>query len=135
MSGADFIGQGWTFPPRIGPRGGIALTSGAEEIHDAIRMILSTEPGERVMRPDFGCAIWGLVFAPTDANTLGLMAHLVREAVERWEPRVELEAVVATPDPEDQALVQIEISYVVKSTNDRRNLVYPFFTIPKEAER
>ncbi|MDQ3986719.1 MAG: GPW/gp25 family protein [Actinomycetota bacterium] len=128
----DFIGRGWAFPPRIGPRGGLALVSGSEEIEGSIRMILSTAPGERVMRPDFGCAIWDLLFAPGDPNTLGLMSQAVRDAVSRWEPRVELEAVQTKPDPDDSSRVFIAVTYVIKSTNDRRNLIYPFYVIPKE---
>jgi uncharacterized protein len=131
-AGADFVGSGWSFPLRVGPRGGIALASGTEELNASLCLIIATAPGERVMRPDFGCAIWDLIFAPTDANTLGLMAQAVRQAVGRWEPRVELEEVTARPDPEDSSRVLIDLSYMVRSTNDRRNLVYPFYVIPKE---
>ncbi len=134
MNGAgDFVGRGWAFPLRVGPRGGIALASGPDEIDASIRMIVSTAPGERVMRPEFGCAIWDLVFAPTDAGTIGLMAQAVREAIGRWEPRVDVEEVVATPDLDDPSRVLVEIRYVVRSTNDSRNLVYPFYVLPKEA--
>jgi uncharacterized protein len=128
----DFIGRGWSFPPRVNPRGGVALVSGSDEIEDGIKMILSTALGERVMRPDFGCGIWDLLFAPGDPNTLGLMAQSVREALSRWEPRIELREVRATPDEEDSSRVLIGVSFLVKSTNDRRNLVYPFYIIPKE---
>jgi uncharacterized protein len=130
----DFIGRGWDFPMRVGPRGGIATTGGGEEIDASLRMILSSAPGERVMRPDFGCAIWDLVFDSADANTLGLMALAVREAVGRWEPRVDLQAVSTQADPEDPARVLIDLTYVVKTTNDLRNLVFPFYVIPKEVE-
>ncbi len=135
MNGADFIGRGWDFPMHVGPRGGIALSGGTDEIDASLRMILSTALGERVMRPEFGCAIWDLLFAPTDANTIGLMALAVREAVGRWEPRVELQAVSPLPDPEDASRVLIDVTYSVKSTNDQRNLVFPFYVIPKEVER
>ncbi len=128
----DFIGRGWAFPVRVAPRGGVALVHGAEELDAALQMILLTAPGERVMRPDFGCAIWDLLFSPVDANSLGLMAQAVREAVGRWEPRVDLEEVVARPDPGDPARVAIELNYRVKTTNDRRNLVFPFYVIPRE---
>jgi len=130
----DFIGQGWAFPVHVAPRGGIALAHGADELHGALRMILSTAPGERLMRPEFGCAIWDQLFAPVDANALGLMAQAVRDAVGRWEPRVELEDVVTSPDGTDPARVTIELTYRVKATNDRRNLVYPFYTIPREEQ-
>jgi hypothetical protein len=84
------------------------------------------------MRPQFGCRIWELLFEPVNANTLGLMAQAVREAVAQWEPRVELEDVRVRPDDREHALVRIEVSYRVRTTNDRRNLVFPFYVIPRE---
>ncbi len=132
MDNIDFIGRGWMFPVRVSKRGGLMLTSGAEEINASLRMILSTAPGERVMRPDFGCRIWDLLFAPVDANTLGQMVQTVTEAVERWEPRIDLREVEPVPDPEDPSVVHILLTYVLKNTNDRRNLVFPFYTIPRE---
>lgn len=131
---SDFIGRGWTFPVRLTARGGIALTSGTEEVDAALRMILSTAPGERVMRPEFGCRIWDLLFHPLDANTIGQMEQAVRDAVGQWEPRIDLEDVRAVPDDEDVGLVHIEIAYRLRATNDRRNLVYPFYVIPREGE-
>ncbi|NLT55651.1 MAG: GPW/gp25 family protein [Actinomycetales bacterium] len=130
MSG-ELIGSGWCFPAGVTGGGGIRLVTGLAEIDAAIRLILSTSPGERVMRPDFGCAMWEQVFAPMDANTLGLIERAVLEALQRWEPRIEVERVHATAHPED-GLVSIEISYVARATNDTRNLVYPFYVIPRE---
>lgn len=131
---ADFVGRGWALPVGVDARGGIALSEGGEELDASIRMILSTAPGERIMRPDFGCAIWELLFAPVNANSLGLMREAVREAVTRWEPRVELEDVATNPDPDDPSRVLIEVTYRVRADNDRRNLVYPFYVIPHEEE-
>jgi uncharacterized protein len=128
----DIIGQGWAFPLRINGRGGIALAHGDEEVDGALRLILATAPGERVMRPEFGCAIWDHLFATADPNTLGVMEQAVREAVGRWEPRVELESVTARPDEDDPSCVRIELSYVVAASNGRRNLVFPFYVIPRE---
>jgi phage baseplate assembly protein W len=128
----DFVGNGWAYPLRVGPRGGVALASGRDEINEALSLIISTAPGERVMRPDFGCRIWDMLFASSDPNTRGLMAQMVRDAITRWEARVDLEQVVVHPDPEDASRVLIDVAYVVKSTNDRRNLVYPFYVIPRE---
>ncbi len=126
------VGRGWSFPPRVDGRGGIALVSGTDEVADAIRLIIETAPGERVMRPDFGCAIWDHLFEGTEPNTLGLMAQAVREAIGRWEPRVELERVMVDVDPDDPNRVAIELVYTVKSLNDRRNLVHPFYVIPRD---
>ena len=131
MRHGDFIGAGWSFPTSVTPAGTIRLITGSEEIDAAIRMILSTIPGERVMRPEFGCRMWSLIFAPLTAGTLGLIEQYVREALERWEPRIELDSVVAVAD-QDSAEVKIELDYRLKATNDVRNLVYPFYSIPGE---
>ncbi len=127
-----FVGRGIRFPMGVDHRGGIALTSGPEDLDCSLRVILSTAPGERVMRPEFGCRIWDLLFEPVNANTLGLMAQATREAVAQWEPRVELEEVEVVPDPRAPELVRIAVTYRVRDTNDRRNLVYPFYVIPRE---
>lgn len=129
---ADFVGRGVSFPMRVDQSGAIAMTSGADDIDASIRVVLLTAPGERVMRPLFGCRIWELLFEPINANTLGLMADSVREAVGRWEPRVELEDVVVESDAAQQGRVLINLRYRVRATNDRRNLVYPFYVIPRE---
>ena len=84
------------------------------------------------MRPQFGCRIWDLLFEPINANTLGLMAEAVRDAVSQWEPRVDLEDVDVEPDPASPARVHDPHDYRVRATNDRRNLVYPFYVIPHE---
>ena len=127
-----FIGRGIRFPMRVDHTGSIALTTGPDEIDRAARVIIATAPGERVMRPEFGCRIWDLVFEPVNANTLGLMAQAVREAVAQWEPRVDVEDVVVSPDGNDSSLVHITVTYRVRTTNSRRNLVYPFYVIPRE---
>jgi uncharacterized protein len=132
MSTGDFVGSGWGFPASVSRAGGVRLVSGGEELDAAIRMILSTVPGERVMRPDFGCAMWSYVFSPLTATTLGLIEQAVREALERWEPRIALDEVQAAPD-QQAGTVLIELAYRVRATNDTRNLVYPFYTIPTES--
>jgi hypothetical protein len=131
---ADFIGRGIAFPMRVDQSGSIATSSGTEDIDSSIRMILTTAPGERLMRPFFGCRIWELLFEPINANTLGLMGEAVREAIGRWEPRVVLDDVRLDPSGQHAGEVLIEIDYTVRTTNDRRNLVYPFYVIPREDE-
>lgn len=128
----DFIGSTIAFPLTVDATGAIALISGAEAIERSLTLVLSTAPGERVMRPGFGCAIWNLLFDPVNDNTLGLMAQSVREALGQWEPRIDVETVAACPDPDDHSLVLIEIDYRIRATNDSRNLVYPFYVIPEE---
>jgi phage baseplate assembly protein W len=132
--GADFVGSGWTFPPRVNSRGGIALASGTEEIEGAIRMILLSAPGERLMRPEFGCEIWDYLFHPLNANTTGRMTLAVEEALARWEPRIDVQQVTVRPDLERPGSVVVDVEYVVRQTNDRRNLVVPFYEIGEEPE-
>ena len=129
---SDFIGSGIGFPLRVDRNGRLALVEGAEEIDEAIGLILGCAPGERPMRPEFGCGIHDLVFDPSDSTLVGLVAHEVRSSLLRWEPRVDVEDVEVTFDPDRPGLALIDVSYVVRSTNDRRNLVVPFYSIPEE---
>jgi phage baseplate assembly protein W len=96
--------------------------------------VLLTAPGERLMRPQFGCRIWDLLFEPITPNLLGLIAEAVRDALAQWEPRIEVDDVQPSADETDDGMVRIMISYRVRATNDRRNLVYPFYVIPHDAE-
>jgi uncharacterized protein len=131
---ASFIGRGFTWPLGVDHTGSIALTNGPDDLDRSIRIVLLTAPGERVMRPEFGCKIWDLLFEPVTPNLLGLITVAVREAIARWEPRVIVEDVTPVVDENDDALVRINVTYLVRSTNDRRNLVYPFYVIPHDSE-
>jgi phage baseplate assembly protein W len=129
---ADFIGAGWAFPIRPNANGGIALVRRERELEDAMRIILSTYPGERPMRHEFGSRIRDYVF---DGMTPSRMAELeveVRSSLQRWEPRADVVNVRINRDDADRGLVYIDIEYQVKMTNDRRNLVFPFYTIPTD---
>ena len=128
----DTIGRGWAFPPRLDHRGQVATVSGAVEIEQAIRIILNTSPGQRVMRPEFGCRLPELVFAPNNNLTSGLAERYVREALGRWEPRIRIDSVTVTPDEENRARLLISVTYRIKATHSRRSLVYPFYLIPQE---
>ncbi|HEU4785293.1 MAG TPA: GPW/gp25 family protein [Ktedonobacterales bacterium] len=129
----DFLGVGWAFPVGVDARGRIALARQERDIEEAIRIILLTPKGQRVMRPEFGCQIHDLMFAPNDATTAGLAAYYVEEALGMWEPRIHLKEVNARPDPENQGRLLIDMSYEVKATHDSRSLVFPFYRIPEEA--
>ena len=130
-----FVGAGWGFfPMRTDLTGGFSLVRGTQEIEEAIRIILATAPGERPMRPDFGCAIHDFVFAPADASTAGQIAFEVRVALDRWEPRVDVLDVQVTFDATDIGTLHIEISYAIRGSNDPRNLVFPFYVIPAHPE-
>lgn len=129
---SDIIGSGWRFPPGVDGRGGIALSSREQEIEEAIEIILSTPKGQRVMRPEFGCRIHELIFAPINAGTAAAVAHHVKEALAWWEPRIDVEDVRVDPDPQTQGCLLIYIVYRIRATHDERALVYPFYTIPGE---
>jgi hypothetical protein len=128
----QFIGRGWAFPLRTDATGGIAMVSRQREIEEAIRLVLGTSPGERPMRPEFGCRIHDFVFASADGATANLISAEVRRALGRWEPRIDVEDVVVSFDIRDPSLLYIDIRYSVRRTNDRRNLVFPFYVIPGE---
>jgi hypothetical protein len=131
----DFVGNGWAFPVMTDSTGGIALVSGPREVEESIRLVLSTSPGERPMRPEFGCGIHDLVFAPLSASTIGRIREEVRQSILRWEPRVDLHALDVSPDEDEPSLLLISISYSIRRTNDPRNLVFPFYVIPAERSR
>jgi phage baseplate assembly protein W len=129
-----FVGRGFGWPLGVDHTGSIGLSSGIPDLDDSIGLVLMTAPGERLMRPQFGCRIWELLFEPISANLLGQISEAVRDALAQWEPRVTVEDVKPEPDVDNPSLVRINITYRVRATNDRRNLVYPFYVIPHDAE-
>lgn len=128
----EFIGCGWSFPLQTMPAGTIALSRGDAKLNQAIRLILGTAKGERPMRPEFGCGIHDLVFAPMNADTAGRIAYEVRASLARWEPRIDVIDVQVSADQEQLGLLYIDIHYHAKGSYDLRNLVFPFYTIPEE---
>ena len=128
----EFIGSGWAFPLRTDATGAIALVSHDREIEESIRLILGTAFGERPMRPDYGCEIHDYVFASINSDMVSRIAVAVRESLIRWEPRIAVKDVIVTIDPKDQTIVYIDVRYAIGDTNDPRNLVFPFYTIPPE---
>ena len=130
----QFIGAGWGFfPMRTDATGAIALVTREREIEESIRLILATVPGERPMRPEFGCAIHDFVFASADAATAGQIAFEVRTALDRWEPRIDVGDVEVRFDTHDTGTLYITINYAIRGTNNPRNLVFPFYVIPEHA--
>jgi hypothetical protein len=128
----EFVGQGWAFPVRTDATGRIALVSHEREIGESIRLILGTAFGERPMRPDYGCAIHDYFFSSVDSELAGRLALAVRNALLRWEPRIEVQDVRISFNPDDPSPIYIEIRYLVGDINDPRNLVFPFYSIPPE---
>ena len=129
---ADILGTGLAFPLGVDRRGGIALAHGADDVEQAILIILSTAPGERPMRPEFGCGVHDYVFDVVDSATLGRMEEEIRVALERWEPRIDVVSIDFDLDTADEGGLAITIQYRLKATNDVRNLVYPFYVVPAE---
>jgi uncharacterized protein len=121
-----FLGVGWNFPISFDDAGAIQTAQYEESVRQAIWIILGTSPGERVMRPDFGCGIYDMVFEVNSASTAGRVAQAVREALLVHEPRIDvLDVRVQAQDGGDTLL--IEIDYQVRATNNVFNVVYPFY--------
>ncbi len=125
--GYEFLGVGWHFPVKLDKKHRIVEVDYEENVRQAIWMILSTAPGERMMRPDFGCGIHDLVFALNSSATAGRASNEVRQALIRWEPRIDVLSVDVYPGSAQPNLLLIEISYQVRATSNSFNLVYPFY--------
>jgi phage baseplate assembly protein W len=128
----DILGSGLAFPVSVDQRGGVALCSGEDDVAQAIRLILGTAPGERPMRPEFGCELHDFLFDTIDAETIGKIDTAVRVALDRWEPRIELIAIDFDLSRTADGALEIEIKYRIRATSERHNLVYPFYVIPAE---
>jgi uncharacterized protein len=124
---ASFLGKGWRFPVDVNRNGTVAMSADEELIRESIIIILGTAPGERVMRPNFGCEIHDLLFAPNNVTTAGLAAHYVVDSLQKWEPRIDNVEADAEPSVDQPNKLLINISYTVRATNNRHNLVYPFY--------
>ena len=130
----DFIGAGWSYPLGTDATGGVALVNSDRELEQAIRLILGTACGERPMRPEFGCRIHDHVFNTATAATAGQIAYDVREALERWEPRIDVLDVGVSFEAAESGMLYVDVSYQVRGLNDPRNLVFPFYVIPSHEE-
>jgi len=123
---SDFLGQGWAFP--VATHGGkVGFASGAQDIEQAVLIILQTAPGERVMLPEFGCRINELVFAANNATAVSLAELYVMQALNRWEPRIQTVKVDVAISPQQPNCLLIAVDYVVRDHNQPGNLVYPFY--------
>jgi uncharacterized protein len=130
----EHLGTGVAFPFGVDDQGRVALVKDETDVDQAIRIILGTAPGERPMRPEFGCTVHELLFEAIDALTLGQVEHAVRVALTRWEPRIDVHDVQFDLSQVDDGVLGIRISYVIGATNSIRNLVHPFYLIPAEEE-
>lgn len=133
-SSPAFVGRGWAYPVAPSTVGGIGTAEGIENIEQAMYVILATTPGERPMRPEFGCPLVDHMFAPLEPETYGRVAADVEQALRRWEPRVDVLGVTVGPDPDHEGVLLINVSYSLRDAYDRRNLVFPFYVIPEHRE-
>ncbi|MGB3694361.1 MAG: GPW/gp25 family protein [Spirulinaceae cyanobacterium] len=125
----NFVGKGFSFPLSMNVQGNLTLSGQNQNIEESIRIILGTRFGERVYRPDFGSRLSELVFAPMNTQTLLMVRLYVREALERWEPRITIDGVYTEPDPTEGRL-DITIRYHTKENYDLRSIVFPFYLLP-----
>jgi phage baseplate assembly protein W len=131
----EILGSGLAFPLVVDARGAVALAYAEHDVEQAIGVILSTAPGERPMRPEFGCGIHNYVFERVDAFAVGRIEQEIRVALERWEPRIEVLSVTFDTSGIDAGRLLVELGYRISATNEDRNLVYPFYVIPAEETR
>lgn len=125
--GDEIIGKGWRFPVYPTQSGALQLSGGETKIRQSLWIILSTAPGERQMRPDFGCGIHDLVHMPNTAALRGMVRERVRDALTRWEPRIDVVDVRVETSPDVRNYLTIRIDYRVRANNAIFNLVFPFF--------
>src|SRR5262245_59103148 len=122
-----FLGTGWQFPIRVNPLGGLSFSSGEQKVQESIWLILSTAQGERQMLSRFGCGIHQYVFAPNNDPTRGSINHYIRDALTRFEPRIDLQDVQVDSSPDEPNKMLIRVQYRVRSSNTSHNVVYPFY--------
>ena len=123
----DFLGKGLRFPVSINLNGGVSSSALEENVRQSIFIILGTAPGERINRPQFGCQIHDLMFAPNNELTAARAEVYCEEAIYKFEPRVENVSCTAVPNPDEPNRLDLRIEYVIASKNEKRNLVYPFY--------
>lgn len=124
----EFLGTGWSFPPEF--KKGLNETSmskGEKDIEESLQILLSTQLGERIMLPEYGCDLTELLFAPLDLTLKTFVVDLIKTAILYFEPRINVETIDIDPTSEIEGELLIEIEYTIRSTNSRRNIVYPFY--------
>jgi phage baseplate assembly protein W len=124
---SELIGRGWSFPVKPGSNGRLVFLDGPEKVRQSIWILLSTAPGERQMMPEYGCGIHDLVFQANTATLRALVESKVRDALIRWEPRIDVIEVRVDTPPEARNYLLIRIDYRLRSNNSFYNLVYPYF--------
>ncbi len=123
----SFLGRGWAFPVRFDEeQSSVSMVGGIEDIEESLKILLKTLPGQRVTHLEYGCKLRDLIFSPIDRNLSFLIREAVGNAIEKFEPRIELKDVFLNKEEEQEGKIFLELTYIVKLTNSRYNLVYPF---------
>ncbi len=122
-----FYGRGLSWPIDLKPYGGLGEVAGVEKVEQSLKIILGTQQGERVMRPAFGCNLRSLAFEPRNLVTAALARHLVLDALQRWEPRIDVLDVRADFPALEPGAIVIEVDYHLKTSQDVRSFVHPFY--------
>ena len=133
MAKSKIIGSGFSFPMQVDALGSVEMSSDDENIRQSMMLILGTAPGERMKRPTFGCAIHDILFEPNTSVTAAKIEYEVKRALLEFEPRVDDIEVDAMPDPMEESRMNVTISYTIRKTNTKSNMVYPFY-LRKEGE-
>lgn len=134
----QFLGTGWSFPPTFvrEHQNSVVMAQGNTDIRQSLWLVLSTRLGERIILPQFGSQIWEMVFQGVDRTLITRVQEMVRDAILNWEPRIDVISIEIQPVATPQGVLEVDISYVVRSTNARSNFVYPFYidegTIPPQ---
>jgi phage baseplate assembly protein W len=136
--GHFFLGTGWSFPPTFSRNSySIEMVSDDLDIRQSLWVLFSTSVGERVMLPEYGSSLWQMLFRNVTTTLMTQIEEIVSNAVLYWEPRIDVDSVSVQPDASQDGLVLITLSYTIRKTNARNNLVYPFYllekTIPTDA--
>jgi hypothetical protein len=126
----SFLGTGWSFPPEFSKRGAVKCVTAEQDIHESLNILLSTNPGERVMQPTYGCGLKSQIFDVIDESSSAVMVDLIKRAILFFEPRIKVELITVDSDNSEDLLngfVKINIAYIIRATNNRYNIVYPFY--------
>jgi phage baseplate assembly protein W len=125
----SFLGTGWSFPPTFSrATHGVVMVSDDQDIHESLWILFSTSLGERIMLPQYGSQLWRMVFRSITTTLRTEMKGMVAQAILYWEPRITVEDITVTADDAIHGLLLIDVSYTIRKTNVRSNLVYPFYT-------
>ena len=128
MNDETFLGTGWSFPPTFNSFSrGVETVSGETDVRQSLQILLSTNLGERVLRSDFGCNLTPLLFENITVTLLTKIKEIIKNAILKYEPRIDLKDIYFESQEDNQGVIKIEIDYLIRTTNSRQNYVFPFY--------